>query len=332
MGKTLRIFLLMFALFVEAQTGTNIYNFMNIAVSPRQAALGGDAISVRDADPNFSAVNPSLMNLEMDQRVSANYSSYLAGSNIGTINYVKDLQYGHLLSLNVRYLDYGSIPRTDEAGNTTGSFSASDAAIGAGYAYQFEDNWTIGANVNFITSKIDNFTSAALLANLGVTYYNEQQKESVALVFHNFGRELKTYDGQKEKLPFRIDLGYTKILPNFPVALTVTAHDLQKFNISQPLNSNGQKTSNIKKLADHLSFGAELFPENGFNLRLGYNVKRGSDLAVQDQRSFSGLSAGFGFKISWLRFDYTHVRYSNASNMNFIGLSLDLYGLNGIRR
>jgi len=57
---------------------------------------------------------------------------------------------------------------------------------------------------------------------------------------------------------------------------------------------------------------------------LGYNVKRVNEFAVADQRNFSGLSAGFGIKISRFRVDYAHVRYHNSSNVNQIGVSIDL--------
>jgi hypothetical protein len=44
--------IIIFSLFLSgivsyAQTGTNVYPFLNIPVSARQAALGGDAISKR---------------------------------------------------------------------------------------------------------------------------------------------------------------------------------------------------------------------------------------------------------------------------------------------
>ena len=41
-----------------------------------------------------------------------------------------------------------------------------DASFGVGYAYQFDDDFTIGANVNYLTSKIDNYTSSAISAML----------------------------------------------------------------------------------------------------------------------------------------------------------------------
>ena len=332
MKKITSVSLLLFTTILLAQEGTNVYPFLNIPVSARQAALGGDAVSVRDYDVSFAAVNPGLMNLEQDEMISVNYASYLADSKYGTISYVKDLEEGHLVSLSARYMDYGKMPRTDESAVIDGEFGAMDASIGLGYAYQFDEDWTIAGSASFVTSRIDNYTSMAMVGNAGVTYHNRQSNETLALVFRNFGYQFKTYNGLRENVAFRVDLGYTKILDEFPVALTITAHDLQKLNISQDYNNNGQEISWSRKLTDHLSFGAEHFPQQAFNNRFGYNVKRGNELAVLDQRSFSGLSAGFGIKISSFRFDYAHVRYHNSSNVNLFGLTLDLIEVGGNRR
>jgi len=330
--KIISVSVLLFTTILLAQEGTNVYPFLNIPVSARQAALGGDAVSVRDYDVSFAAVNPGLMNLEQDEMISLNYASYLSDSKYGTISYVKDLEEGHLVSLNARYMDYGKMPRTDESAIIDGEFGAMDASIGLGYAYQFDEDWTVAGSASFVSSRIDNYTSMAVVGNAGVTYHNRQSNETLALVFRNFGYQFKTYNGLRENVAFRVDLGYTKILDEFPVALTITAHDLQKLNISQDYNNNGQEISWSRKITDHLSFGAELFPQQAFNIRFGYNVRRGNELAVLDQRSFSGLSAGFGIKISSFRFDYAHVRYHNSSNVNLFGLTLDLIEVGGNRR
>ncbi len=332
MKKFAALSLVLYTAFINAQEGTNIYPFLNLPVSARQAALGGDAVSVRDYDVNFSAVNPALMNVEQDEMISLNYASYLADSKYGTLSYVRDLHEGHLIGVNARYMDYGSMPRTDESAEISGDFGAMDASIGLSYAYQFHEDWTVGGSADFVTSKIDSFTSMAVVGTAGITYHNRLSNETLALVFRNFGYQFKTYNGLREDVAFRIDLGYTKILDDFPLAFTITAHDLQKFNISQDYNNNGQAINWTRKLADHFSLGAELFPQQAFNIRFGYNVKRGNELAVLDQRSFTGLSAGFGIKISSFRFDYAHVRYHNASNVNLLGLTLDLIEVGGNRR
>lgn len=324
--KIILLPLLLSSVAVLAQTGTTVYNFLNTPVSARQAALGGNAISIADYDPAFAAVNPSLMNKEMDSKISLNAALYLADSKYGMVSYVRDMENGHLLNIHARYMDYGNLIRTDESGFELGTFSASDVAIGAGYAYQFEDEWTVGGNLNFITSKIDTFTSMAVSGNAGVTYHLDKRGESASLVFRNFGYQFKPYNGEREVLPLSVDLGYTRRMTKFPLAFTITAHDLQKFNISSQYTINGQEVGFFRKILDHFSVGAELFPERNFNLRLGYNVKRGNELAVLDQRSFSGISAGIGLKFGAFRFDYTHARYHNASNLNQIGILYDLTG------
>ena len=317
---------------LTAQEGTNVYPFLNIPVSARQAALGGDAVSIRDFDVSFVGVNPGLMNLEQDEMIAVNFANYLADSKYGTISYVRDLEEGHLIGFNARYMDYGKMPRTDESAEINGDFGAMDASIGLSYAYQFDEDFTIAGGANFVTSKIDNYTSMAVVGTAGITYHNEQSRETLALVFRNFGYQFKSFNGTRENVAFRVDLGYTKILDEFPLAFTITAHDLQKLNISQDFDNNGQPINWSRKIADHFSLGAELFPEQAFNIRFGYNVRRGNELAVLDQRSFTGLSAGFGIKISSFRFDYAHVRYHNSSNVNMFGLTLDLIEVSGNRR
>lgn len=324
--------ILLFAGILSAQEGTNVYPFLNLPSSARQAALGGDAVSVRDYDVAFAAINPGLMNLEQDKMLSVNYSSFLAGSQYGTISYVKDLEGGHLIGFNARYMDYGNIPRSDESAEISGQFSAMDASVGASYAYQFDEDFTIAGGASFVTSKIDNYTSMGVVGNAGVTYHNKMTNETIALVFRNFGYQFKSFNGVRENVAFRVDLGYTRILDEFPLAFTITAHDLQKFDISQQYTNNGQEINLSRKVLDHISLGVELFPQQAFNLRFGYNVKRGNELAVLDQRSFAGLSAGFGIKISSFRFDYAHVRYHNASNVNMFGITLDMVELSGNRR
>jgi len=74
----------------------------------------------------------------------------------------------------------------------------------------------------------------------------------------------------------------------------------------------------------HTIIGAELFPEKGFNIRLGYNFRRSEELKIVDQRNFSGLSFGIGLKFNKMRFSYTHARYTSASNTSFFGLQIDL--------
>jgi len=67
-----------------------------------------------------------------------------------------------------------------------------------------------------------------------------------------------------------------------------------------------------------------LFPDSGFNLRFGYNFRRSEELRIVNQRSFAGLSAGFGIKINKVRFNYAYARYNSAAATSFFGIGIDL--------
>lgn len=70
--------------------------------------------------------------------------------------------------------------------------------------------------------------------------------------------------------------------------------------------------------------GAELFPQKSFNIRVGYNFRRGQELKLEEQRTFAGLSAGIGIKMGNLRFNYSYSRFTTAGSTNLFGLMINL--------
>ncbi len=87
--------------------------------------------------------------------------------------------------------------------------------------------------------------------------------------------------------------------------------------------TNG-KVSFVNNALRHVIFGVELFPKRAFNVRLGYNFRRGEELRVVDKRHFSGISVGFGLKMNRLKFNYSYSRYTLAANTSLFGLTLNL--------
>ncbi len=311
-----------------AQNGERIFEFMNIPTSARQSALGGYAGSKYDKDPNLALWNPSVMNENMHMQSGFTYTSYLTDIKYGNMSYVHELSEEQYLSIHGRYLDYGTFDGYDESANSTGDFSAKDAAITLGYAYQINEFFTVGTNLSYVNSKIESYQASGILMDFGVTFHDYDYYNNVSLTLRNFGFLLDPYEDTEEELPLQVNLGYSWTPENVPVELTLTLHDLQNWNLADPINrDNGQETGFGRELLSHMALGAELFPDKGFNLRLGYNFKRGSELAVQDARSLAGLNFGFGIRISKFKFDYAHSRYHNASNVNTFGLRIDFLEL-----
>jgi hypothetical protein len=333
--STLLIFIFITSTFAQVG-GESTYQFLNLVSSPRQAALGGKVITNYDYDVTSGLYNPATINVEMDNQLALNYSSYLGGISYGTAAYAytwdRRVQTFHI---GMTYINYGSFEGYDLNGVSTGSFTGNEAALSVGYAKQLgRSDFYGGFNVKLITSKLEQYNSIGGALDLGIIYIDEKLDFHASLVVRNLGTQFTTYAGLNEKLPFEVDLGLSQTLENVPIRWHLTFENLQKWPIgfSNPAratsdldgNQTQEKVGFLNEVMRHTIIGAELFPEKGFNIRLGYNFRRSEELKIVDQRNFSGLSFGIGLKFNKMRFSYTHARYTSASNTSFFGLQIDL--------
>lgn len=331
------LFALGYVVFAFAQLGgESTYQFLNLVSSPRQAALGGKVITNVDYDVTQGLYNPAAINVEMDNQLAMNYSSHLGGIGYGTAAYAytwdRRTQTFHA---GVTYINYGKFDGYDENGQSTGTFTGNEAALSIGYARQVGySDFYIGANIKFITSQLEQYNSLGAAIDFGILFINEDIDFNAALVVRNLGMQITTYADLRESLPLEINLGLSQTLEHVPLRWHITFENLQKWPIAvaNPARSTtdleGNQTEDevgfLGNVIRHTILGAELFPDRGFNLRVGYSFRRSEELRILEQRNFSGLSFGIGIKLNKMRFSYTHARYSGASNSSFFGLQIDL--------
>ena len=322
---------------VFAQLGGNAtYQFLNLMSSPRQAALGGKIITNVDYDVTQGLYNPATINLEMDNQLALNYANYLGDISYGTAAYAYTIDRRvQTFHAGITYVNYGSFDGYDENGNSTGTFTGNETALSFGYAFQigFSDFYA-GANIKLISSKLEQYSSLGGALDFGLIYINEYLEFNAALAIRNLGTQFTTYAGLNEPLPFEIDLGFSQKLKNVPIRWHLTFENLQQWPIAaaNPARVTTELSGNqtqeelgfLSQLIRHTLVGAELFPDRGFNIRLGYSFRRAEELRILEQRNFSGLSFGIGIKFNKLRFSYTHARYSSASNTSFLGVQISL--------
>ena len=316
--------------------GKYVYQFLNLAQSPRQAALGGKTVTVVDYDVNQAFYNPATINAKMHNRLSASYGSYFGEVSYGTAAYAytydRHLQTFHA---GVSYINYGTFEGRDELGDLTSDFTGSEAALSLGYAYNLP--WTdmyIGANAKLISSTLESYNSWGAAVDLGFLYVDVDNDINYGLSVRNIGFQMKPYADTREELPLSIDAGISQLMENVPIRWHLTLENLQQWNIafSNPNRAEGnldggskeEKVSFFNNALRHVIIGAELFPEKGFNIRLGYNFRRAEELRIVDQRHFSGISAGFGLRFGKVKLDYSYSRYTVAANTSLFGLTIDL--------
>ncbi|MBN8642775.1 MAG: type IX secretion system protein PorQ [Flavobacteriales bacterium] len=315
--------------------GNSVYQFLNLVTSPRQAALGGKVITIYDSDVNQAHFNPATINAEMDNHLSLNYGNLYGEITYGTASYAYTYdRHVQTFHAGVNYVNYGKFDGYDELGQPTSSFTGSDIALSFGYAYNvpFTELY-VGANAKLINSTLESYSSFGAAVDLGALYIDTQNDINWALAVRNLGTQITTYAGTQEKLPLEIIAGVSQEVENVPLRWHLTLENLQQWKIAfvNPNRAVGnidggsteEKVSFFNNALRHVIFGAELFPTKGFNIRLGYNFRRSEELRILEQRSFSGLSVGFGLKMRKLKFNYSYSRYTLAANTSLFGLTIN---------
>lgn len=300
------------------------------------AALGGKVLTNYDYDPIQAIWNPASINPEMDNQLSMNYTNYIGDVNYGTAAYAYlwDRR-TQVLHAGITYVNYGKFDGYDELGNPTNSFSGSEVALSFGHARNIAfTNFHVGVNVKLISSKLEQYSSFGGALDVGVMYVYEDWDLNITGVGRNIGTQFTPYHEEYEPLPFELLFGISQTLENIPIRWHLTLENMQQWNVafSNPAREQTDLEGNVTKekinfLSNtfrHTIVGIELFPESGFNLRLGYNFRRGEELRILEKRALAGLSAGFSIKLNKFRLSYSYAKYSTAASSSFFGLNVDL--------
>ncbi|MBL7883874.1 MAG: type IX secretion system protein PorQ, partial [Bacteroidia bacterium] len=285
--------------------GNNTYEFLNLPISARLTALGGNNISTRDNDLNVAINNPALLTDSMDNNVALSYINYFADINYGYAGYAKKFKKLGVFSAGIQYLDYGKFTRADAVGNVDGTFTANEMCLNISYARSLLDtNLHFGASLKTIYSNLESYTSFGSAFDFGLNYVRPHKDFSIGLVVKNVGRQWTSYvPGNREKLPFEVQIGFSKKPKHVPFRLSVVYENLEKWDLTyedpanptatvDPLTGEAIKQNKYKvfgdKLMRHLVIGGEFIITKNFFLRGGYNYQRRKELKIPEKRGMTG--------------------------------------------
>lgn len=337
--KRLLVAILIIHVFTSfAQTGRGVYRFLELPVSSRLAAVGSHNISLRDNDINFSLLNPALLTDETHGVLGLNMASYLAGIKFGSAVYGFNLDERNFFSVGVQYVDYGIFAGYNELGVYTEEFTAKDMALHLNYARPLNDFFTLGATLKPIVSVYERYTSVGLAMDLGVNY--NRDLFSAGLVVKNAGVQLKSYyedeQGQhREPLPFDIQLGFSKKFEHAPLRVSVTANNLNRWNVANYQTTQNEQTnldgtvtkkeiSGMDMAFRHLVFGVEFLPSENFYVAAGYNHSRNREMTVDNIRSMAGFSFGAGIKLYKFHVGFSTTQFAVKNNAYQFSISTNL--------
>ncbi|NND77830.1 MAG: type IX secretion system protein PorQ [Flavobacteriales bacterium] len=338
-----KVQLFLFSIFIclnlEAQIGgSEDFIFLELPSAARQAGLGGNLISISDADINLAYSNPASLNEKHNDQISFNYNSYLAGikySNVAFAKHYKDLG---TFSANVQYFNYGEFEELDEFGNQLGTFKPSEYMVSLGASRAIDSSFTVGAHLNYISSQLYTATASALAMDLGAHYQIQEQQLSMGFVLKNIGFALSDLSENEEtEVPFEVQFGITKRLAKSPLRFSLTLENLQQWDLTyqdpSELNQIDPLTGEIiiiedpsflDKLMLHTVFGTEFLLGENMHFRFGYNYRRRQELKIDTKPGTAGFSWGFGLKVNKFHLNYGRGTYIVGQGTNQLSISTRL--------
>ena len=312
--------------------GEGIYRFLDITNSAKVAALGGTQIAFTDNELDLTFYNPSLLSDSMRNQLTINYVSYIAGIGAGYVAYAPNLKGKNTFAVGLHYINYGKFYGATETGEQTGTFGAAEYALNLIFSWTISEHLRIGINLKPIFSSFESYQSFGIAADAGITWLSNDNFSAFSLVAKNVGRQITTYydNAVREKLPWDVQVGFSKKLAHAPVRLLVTANHLNKWDLSytnsqnESLQSDPQSNGMASILMRHLIFGVELLPESRVTLRFGYNYQRQKELAISEHPGFVGFSTGLGIKIAKFNFNYGIASYHLSAVSHYFSISSNL--------
>lgn len=319
--------------------GHAAYNFLKLPASPLLTAAGGINVSYEANDVGLAANNPALLKPSFHSQLAASFNAFLAGiKTYGLTGAYHAENFKTTFGGHVYFVDYGSLPATDAAGNISGEFRPKEFVVQALAAKKYLERWTFGCTIKFIGSSYGQYSSNAVAADVGLLYNDSANGFVASVLAKNMGTQLKTFAGESEDLPFDLQVGITKRLAKAPFGFSLTAHHLHQFDLNyddKVFNAdNGfSSLSSFDKIFNHFVLATHVYMGQNLMATVGYNHLRRQELSVSGaSNGLSGFSAGLQVKFSKLQIQYARSTYQRGVAYTHIGITTQLNKLMGLGR
>ena len=325
--RTFRLVILSFVMLLcqsaRGQESTSVFNFLNLPTSAHTTALGGRNISLIEDDASLIFQNPALLASVSNNSLNLNFMTYMRGSKTGSASFSRIAGERGTWGVGVQFVGYGNMKETLETGEELGDVRALDMAISGMYSYSLSERWVGAAAGKIIYSKYADYTSCGLAVDLGLNYYDEEHDFSVSAVAANLGGQVKAFGEDHERLPFNLQLGFTKSLGHAPIRFSVTMVDISRWS-SKYYYHVSKKPKGGSILMNHFCVGVDIIPTKQFYVAAGFNFRRAYEMKAAGSSHAAGLSAGAGLNIKKFKLGLAYAKYHVSAPTLSVSLSYSL--------
>ncbi|MCB0257272.1 MAG: PorV/PorQ family protein [Anaerolineae bacterium] len=271
--------------------------FLLIEPGARSHGMGESYVAIAD-DATASYFNPAALAGQTQQQVNATHMKWLPALaddlSYSFLGYSVPIEGWGNFGFNVSLLNLGEQIRTDERGNSDGTFSSFDVAVSAAYGSQISDNMSAGIGLKFIRSNLASQGAGiergkgvgnSFAADLGFLWHISPTLNFGAAL-RNLGPKIAYIDAsQADPLPQHIVVGMA-----YQVLDTEYNDVLLSVDVYKPLIAGGSFASNLVKAWADESMSNE-FKE--IDLHLGGEYRY--SLSAKENQSFLALRGGYSY-------------------------------------
>ncbi len=271
---------------IDPNAGTTGFDFVRLAPTAREAAMGGAAVGSAPGPMGFW-FSPAHAAAAESPRALVGYLNYVAGVQTGSAAYSQPVGTDKGVGFGIVYLNSGTMKRTNERGEEQGTFGVSYADLNLSGAIRLGDALSVGVGLQGLYGSIDTFFGIGLAGNVGATYQLPFDGLTAGLAVRNLGLQLKAFQDSLDPLPidFGLGLGYQ---PNPLLNLAIDAR--------KPIDNR----INVRA-------GVEGWVADILAVRVGYD-SYGPDLKAGGGTDIlAGVTTGLGFRWRGYQLDYCFI-------------------------
>jgi hypothetical protein len=309
--------------------------FLKLGMSPRAAAMGNTYVAVAD-DISGVFINPvSIVNLEGYQFFASEFE-YLVDMKAasGVISFPMPQLIGGRGAVHYTGFFSGDMTRTTaediDGVATDETFSWDELALGATYARNFTDKFSIGLTAKYVRTDVAEFYSQTFAFDVGTMYKTGFRNLRLGMSATNFGPDMRfngqyanTYISGIWQVSVEEEYGYYPL----PILLQVGIAD-ELYTDGQLRLTGSLDFSHPNDLAERIHVGAELAYNEMLFLRGGFftdmdKSKIGDPVTPKDEAldRFNEFRFGAGVKVRNFTVDYAWQDVKALGNVHRIGVS-----------
>jgi len=303
-------------------------SFVNLPVGAHVAASGGQLVSSLSKDFSVSFQNPALLDSVENTTYYVMFSPFLGEVNRYYVGYAATLDNSMKLGFHLQYLGYGEMQRRDELGNDVGVFNARQYVFKTSFSSSVGP-FSIGSNLSFAASNIDQSNRYGVLVDLGGLYRLPNTNMALGIVFRNLGYEFGGFEGGSFSSDlFDVVLGATLKPEYMPFRFSITASGLP--NTDVPFSVNDAGPDNIDKVLQYFNFGTSLVLASAIEFTIGYNHQIREELRYENGAFGSGFSYGFIVRVKDFELQFTRSDYGAAGGASYFAVQNSINSLKKI--